>query len=172
MNIEPWPSAFSYKALFPSGLRQGPEPVLTGPAALLHIGQMCCSLPHELGKPGITTETSSPPTDPEVHPQSEDYWGHVNPIGPRACYDEGKRVAETMCYAYMKQVGVAGRARVPAVLCRRRSAIRAPCATFQGCSLPAPGTGYQAPGVVTVLSVRGALWGVDLVPSLPLISCH
>lgn len=42
--------------------------------------------------------------DPEVHPQSEEYWGHVNPIGPRACYDEGKRVAETMCYAYMKQV--------------------------------------------------------------------
>lgn len=45
-----------------------------------------------------------PLIDPEVHPQSEDYWGHVNPIGPRACYDEGKRVAETMCYAYMKQV--------------------------------------------------------------------
>lgn len=44
------------------------------------------------------------PVDPEVHPQNEDYWGHVNPIGPRACYDEGKRVAETMCYAYMKQV--------------------------------------------------------------------
>ena len=44
------------------------------------------------------------PIDPEVHPQNEDYWGHVNPIGPRACYDEGKRVAETMCYAYMKQV--------------------------------------------------------------------
>ncbi|XP_073647047.1 UDP-glucuronic acid decarboxylase 1 isoform X9 [Tursiops truncatus] len=44
--------------------------------------------------------------DPEVHPQTEDYWGHVNPIGPRACYDEGKRVAETMCYAYMKQEGV------------------------------------------------------------------
>ena len=42
--------------------------------------------------------------DPEVHPQPETYWGHVNPIGPRACYDEGKRVAETMCYAYQKQV--------------------------------------------------------------------
>lgn len=42
--------------------------------------------------------------DPEVHPQPEEYWGHVNPIGPRACYDEGKRVAETMCYAYAKQV--------------------------------------------------------------------
>ena len=44
--------------------------------------------------------------DPEEHPQKEDYWGHVNPIGPRACYDEGKRVAETMCYAYQKQEGV------------------------------------------------------------------
>ena len=43
-------------------------------------------------------------TDPESHPQTELYWGHVNPIGPRACYDEAKRVAETMCYAYQKQV--------------------------------------------------------------------
>jgi len=42
--------------------------------------------------------------DPEEHPQSELYWGHVNSIGPRACYDEAKRVAETMCYAYQKQV--------------------------------------------------------------------
>ena len=42
--------------------------------------------------------------DPEIHPQHEEYWGHVNPIGPRACYDEGKRVAETLCYAYHKQV--------------------------------------------------------------------
>lgn len=42
--------------------------------------------------------------DPEEHPQKETYWGHVNPIGPRACYDEGKRVAETMMYAYQAQV--------------------------------------------------------------------
>lgn len=42
--------------------------------------------------------------DPEEHPQQETYWGHVNPIGPRACYDEGKRVAETMMYAYQAQV--------------------------------------------------------------------
>ena len=55
-----------------------------------------------------STTTPRPPADPEVHPQTEDYWGHVNPIGPRACYDEGKRVAETMCYAYMKQVSRAG----------------------------------------------------------------
>lgn len=45
-------------------------------------------------------------SDPEIHPQNEDYWGHVNPIGPRACYDEGKRVAETMCYAYHRQVTI------------------------------------------------------------------
>uniref|UniRef100_A0A8C7Z819 UDP-glucuronic acid decarboxylase 1 n=1 Tax=Oryzias sinensis TaxID=183150 RepID=A0A8C7Z819_9TELE len=54
----------------------------------------------------LLASTSEIYGDPEVHPQSEDYWGHVNPIGPRACYDEGKRVAETMCYAYMKQEGV------------------------------------------------------------------
>lgn len=48
----------------------------------------------------LFTSTSEVYGDPEVHPQSEEYWGHVNPIGPRACYDEGKRVAETMCYAF------------------------------------------------------------------------
>jgi UDP-glucuronate decarboxylase len=41
--------------------------------------------------------------DPTVHPQKEDYWGHVNPVGPRACYDEGKRCAETLCFDYYRQ---------------------------------------------------------------------
>jgi UDP-glucuronate decarboxylase len=41
--------------------------------------------------------------DPERHPQKEDYWGHVNPIGIRSCYDEGKRVAETLCMDYHRQ---------------------------------------------------------------------
>lgn len=41
--------------------------------------------------------------DPEVHPQSEDYWGHVNPIGGRSCYDEGKRCAETLFFDYRRQ---------------------------------------------------------------------
>jgi UDP-glucuronate decarboxylase len=41
--------------------------------------------------------------DPLVHPQTEDYWGHVNPIGPRACYDEGKRCAETLFFSYHQQ---------------------------------------------------------------------
>lgn len=51
----------------------------------------------------LLTSTSEVYGDPEVHPQKESYWGHVNPIGPRACYDEGKRVAETMMYAYERQ---------------------------------------------------------------------
>lgn len=51
----------------------------------------------------LLASTSEVYGDPEVHPQTEEYWGHVNPIGPRACYDEGKRVSETMCYAYQKQ---------------------------------------------------------------------
>ncbi|CAE6491954.1 unnamed protein product [Rhizoctonia solani] len=54
----------------------------------------------------LITSTSEVYGDPEVHPQSEDYWGHVNPIGPRACYDEGKRVAETLTYGFHRQDGV------------------------------------------------------------------
>lgn len=41
--------------------------------------------------------------DPHTHPQTEDYWGHVNPIGPRSCYDEGKRCAETLFFDYRRQ---------------------------------------------------------------------
>ena len=48
----------------------------------------------------LLTSTSEIYGDPQVHPQPESYWGNVNTIGPRACYDEGKRVAETMMYAY------------------------------------------------------------------------
>ncbi|KAJ7499335.1 hypothetical protein FB451DRAFT_1205036 [Mycena latifolia] len=54
----------------------------------------------------LITSTSEVYGDPEVHPQTEEYWGHVNPIGPRACYDEGKRVAETLTYGFQRQDGV------------------------------------------------------------------
>ncbi|KAG8257665.1 UDP-glucuronic acid decarboxylase 1 [Homalodisca vitripennis] len=57
----------------------------------------------------LIASTSEVYGDPEVHPQPETYWGHVNPIGPRACYDEGKRVAETLSYAYAKHDKVAVR---------------------------------------------------------------
>mmetsp|Transcript_14162 Transcript_14162/g.36141 ORF Transcript_14162/g.36141 Transcript_14162/m.36141 type:complete len:332 (-) Transcript_14162:192-1187(-) len=55
----------------------------------------------------LLTSTSEVYGDPEVHPQREDYWGHVNPIGPRSCYDEGKRTAETLAFSYHQQNGVA-----------------------------------------------------------------
>lgn len=54
----------------------------------------------------LLTSTSEIYGDPEVHPQPESYWGNVNTIGPRSCYDEGKRVAETMMYSYRNQNGV------------------------------------------------------------------
>ena len=51
----------------------------------------------------LQASTSEVYGDPEVHPQREDYWGKVNPIGPRACYDEGKRCAETLFFDYRRQ---------------------------------------------------------------------
>jgi dTDP-glucose 4,6-dehydratase len=54
----------------------------------------------------VLASTSEVYGDPQVHPQSEDYWGHVNPIGPRGVYDEAKRYAEAMTMAYHRQQGV------------------------------------------------------------------
>ncbi|MGE5239729.1 MAG: UDP-glucuronic acid decarboxylase family protein [Chloroflexota bacterium] len=54
----------------------------------------------------LQASTSEVYGDPHVHPQSERYWGHVNPIGPRSCYDEGKRAAETLFFDYHRQHGV------------------------------------------------------------------
>jgi len=51
----------------------------------------------------LQASTSEVYGDPEVHPQQESYWGHVNPIGPRSCYDEGKRCAETLFFDYARQ---------------------------------------------------------------------
>jgi UDP-glucuronate decarboxylase len=63
-------------------------------------------LAERLGIPVLQASTSEVYGDPEVHPQREDYWGHVNPIGPRSCYDEGKRCAETLFFDYHRQYGV------------------------------------------------------------------
>jgi UDP-glucuronate decarboxylase len=51
----------------------------------------------------LQASTSEVYGDPEEHPQREEYWGHVNPTGPRACYDEGKRAAETLCCDYLRK---------------------------------------------------------------------
>ena len=63
-------------------------------------------LARKLGIPVLQASTSEIYGDPEVHPQPETYVGHVNPIGPRACYDEGKRCAETLFFDYHRQHGV------------------------------------------------------------------
>jgi len=54
----------------------------------------------------LQASTSEVYGDPSVHPQTEDYWGNVNPIGPRSCYDEGKRCAETLFFDYHRQLGL------------------------------------------------------------------
>jgi UDP-glucuronate decarboxylase len=54
----------------------------------------------------LQASTSEVYGDPHVHPQREDYWGNVNPVGPRSCYDEGKRLAETLMMDYHRQNGV------------------------------------------------------------------
>jgi UDP-glucuronate decarboxylase len=60
-------------------------------------------LAKRLGAGILQASTSEVYGDPDVHPQSEDYWGHVNPIGPRSCYDEGKRCAEALFFDYRRQ---------------------------------------------------------------------
>ena len=56
--------------------------------------------------PILQASTSEVYGDPAIHPQTEDYWGNVNPIGPRSCYDEGKRCAETLFFDYHRQLGL------------------------------------------------------------------
>jgi UDP-glucuronate decarboxylase len=63
-------------------------------------------LAKRLGAKILQASTSEVYGDPAVHPQTEDYWGHVNPIGPRSCYDEGKRCAETLFFDYHRQHGL------------------------------------------------------------------
>ncbi|MDX9770081.1 MAG: SDR family oxidoreductase [Tenuifilaceae bacterium] len=60
-------------------------------------------LAKRVGAKILQASTSEVYGDPQVHPQPESYWGNVNPIGPRACYDEGKRCAETLCMSYHQQ---------------------------------------------------------------------
>ena len=63
-------------------------------------------LARRVGARLLLASTSEVYGDPEVHPQPELYWGSVNPIGVRSCYDEGKRIAETLCFDYQRMNGV------------------------------------------------------------------
>jgi UDP-glucuronate decarboxylase len=78
------------------------DPVQTTKTAV-HGSINMLGLAKRTGARILLTSTSEVYGDPQVHPQKEDYWGHVNPIGPRACYDEGKRAAETLFFDYRRQ---------------------------------------------------------------------
>ena len=81
------------------------DPVQTTKTAV-HGSINMLGLAKRTGAKILTTSTSEVYGDPAIHPQSEDYWGNVNPIGPRACYDEGKRAAETLFFDYHRQHGL------------------------------------------------------------------
>jgi UDP-glucuronate decarboxylase len=78
------------------------DPVQTTKTAV-HGSINMLGLAKRTGAKILLTSTSEVYGDPLVHPQPEDYWGNVNPIGPRACYDEGKRAAETLFFDYRRQ---------------------------------------------------------------------
>jgi UDP-glucuronate decarboxylase len=78
------------------------DPVATVKTAVLGAINML-GLAKRNGARILQTSTSEVYGDPLVHPQVEEYWGNVNPIGPRACYDEGKRCAETLFFDYHRQ---------------------------------------------------------------------
>ncbi len=78
------------------------DPVQTTKTAV-HGSINMLGLAKRTGAKILLTSTSEVYGDPAVHPQDEDYWGNVNPIGPRACYDEGKRCSETLFFDYHRQ---------------------------------------------------------------------
>ena len=78
------------------------DPVQTTKTSVLGSINML-GLAKRTGARILLTSTSEVYGDPEVHPQPESYWGNVNPIGPRSCYDEGKRCAETLFFDYRRQ---------------------------------------------------------------------
>jgi len=81
------------------------DPVHTTKTSVLGMINML-ELAHRTKAKILQASTSEVYGDPTVHPQVEGYWGNVNTIGPRACYDEGKRVAETLMFDYKRQYNV------------------------------------------------------------------
>lgn len=81
------------------------DPVQTTKTSVIGAINML-GLAKRVGAKILQASTSEVYGDPEVHPQPESYWGHVNPIGIRSCYDEGKRCAETLFYDYKRQNNV------------------------------------------------------------------
>ena len=87
-----------------------PKDYLEMPIQTLKVGSLgthnCLGLAKEKGATFFLASTSEVYGDPQVHPQTEEYWGHVNPVGPRGVYDEAKRFAEAMTMAYHTHHGL------------------------------------------------------------------
>jgi UDP-glucuronate decarboxylase len=81
------------------------DPIQTTKTSVMGAINML-GLAKRLKVPILQASTSEVYGDPSIHPQPESYWGNVNPIGPRACYDEGKRCAETLFFDYHRQLGL------------------------------------------------------------------
>ncbi len=87
-----------------------PKDYLEMPIQTLKVGSLgthnCLGLAKDKGARFLLASTSEVYGDPQVHPQPEDYWGHVNPVGPRGVYDEAKRFAEAIAMAYARTHGM------------------------------------------------------------------
>src|SRR5215204_2656024 len=86
-----------------------PVDYLEMPIQTLKVGSLgthnCLGLSKAKGARFLLASTSEVYGDPQVHPQTEEYWGHVNPVGPRGVYDESKRFAEALSTAYRRSLG-------------------------------------------------------------------
>ncbi len=101
------PVDFIYEFASPAS----PEDYMKWGLETLEVGSSgtrnCLELAHKYGAGFLLASTSECYGDPDVHPQPESYWGHVNPIGPRSVYDEAKRFSEALTMAYHRYRGVA-----------------------------------------------------------------
>jgi len=106
-----WPLYLEIDAIFNLACPASPvhyqhDPIQTTKTSVMGAINLL-GMAKRLNIPIMQASTSEVYGDPTVHPQTEDYWGNVNPIGTRSCYDEGKRCAETLFFDYNRQLGVA-----------------------------------------------------------------
>ncbi len=104
-----WPIYLEVDAIYNLACPASPvhyqhDPIQTAKTSVLGAINML-GMAKRLGIPILQASTSEIYGDPKVHPQTEEYWGNVNTIGPRSCYDEGKRCAETLFFDYNRQLG-------------------------------------------------------------------
>ncbi|WAQ86709.1 hypothetical protein PtA15_7A437 [Puccinia triticina] len=125
----------------------------------------------------LLSSTSEVYGSPEQHPQKETYWGNVNPIGPRACYDEGKRVAEALTYGYARENGVSVRvARIFNTYGPRMSpsdgrlVTNLMMAAIRGEPLEVYGSGHQTRSLMYVVDLVDGLVRLMNAPSTPAVA--